>query len=196
MCPIPTHGVSTPEYGAISYSSFNIDPPICLKLRQGDASVLPNMSTDTDADDTTQVAIACQGGGSHTVFTAGVLKRLFQEAEQHPSTYDFVALSGTSGGAVCAAAAWYGLLADGECRAIETLDAIWKGMAATSAVDRATNDWLVKTMSSQHRVDWRFRRVPMPYLWPSWVATNFFERFAPTLTSTRSMISLRRRTRI
>lgn len=103
------------------------------------------MSTETDVDDTTRVAIACQGGGSHTVFTAGVLKRLFREVEQHPSTYEFVALSGTSGGAVCAAAAWYGLLAGGERRAIETLDAVWGEMAATSAVDRATNDWLVRS---------------------------------------------------
>ena len=103
------------------------------------------MSTDTDNDETTQVAIACQGGGSHTAFTAGVLKRLFLEAEQHPSRYEFVALSGTSGGAVCAAAAWYGLLADGERHAIETLEAIWEDMAAHSVVDRATNDWLVRS---------------------------------------------------
>lgn len=103
------------------------------------------MSTEINTDDTTQVAIACQGGGSHTVFTAGVLKRLFQEVEQHPSRYNFVALSGTSGGAVCAAAAWYGLLADGERRAIETLDAVWEEMAAKSPVDRASNDWLVRS---------------------------------------------------
>lgn len=118
------------------------------------------MSADTEADDTTQVAIACQGGGSHTVFTAGVLKRLFHEAEQHPSTYDFVALSGTSGGAVCAAAAWYGLLADGERRAIETLDAIWEGMAAKSAVDRATNDWLVKSHEFSARSGLAFQTSP------------------------------------
>jgi NTE family protein len=28
-----------------------------------------------------KVAIACQGGGSHTAFTAGVLKRLLKESD-------------------------------------------------------------------------------------------------------------------
>jgi NTE family protein len=44
-----------------------------------------------------RIAIACQGGGSHTAFTAGALKRLVSDER-----YEFVALSGTSGGAVCA----------------------------------------------------------------------------------------------
>jgi NTE family protein len=30
-------------------------------------------------DETKRVAIACQGGGSHTAFTAGVLKTLLKE---------------------------------------------------------------------------------------------------------------------
>ena len=46
-----------------------------------------------------RVAIACQGGGSHTAFTAGVLSRLF-EADV-TSKYKIVGLSGTSGGAIC-----------------------------------------------------------------------------------------------
>ena len=51
-----------------------------------------------------RVAIACQGGGSHTAFTAGVLKRLFDSDDI--ARYDVVGLSGTSGGAVCALLAW------------------------------------------------------------------------------------------
>ena len=47
-----------------------------------------------------RVAIACQGGGSHTAFTAGVLRRLFDSDDI--ARYDVVGLSGTSGGAVCA----------------------------------------------------------------------------------------------
>src|SRR5512133_1126041 len=43
------------------------------------------------------VAIACQGGGSHTAFTGGVLQRLLVDGNHR-----VVALSGTSGGAVCA----------------------------------------------------------------------------------------------
>lgn len=55
-----------------------------------------------------KLAIACQGGGSHTAFTAGVLRELL--ARGIPSRYQLVALSGTSGGAICATAVWYGLL--------------------------------------------------------------------------------------
>ncbi len=47
-----------------------------------------------------RVAIACQGGGSHTAFTAGVLQRLLDGPEI--DEYDVVGFSGTSGGAVCA----------------------------------------------------------------------------------------------
>ena len=43
----------------------------------------------------TNVAIACQGGGSHTAFTAGVLRTLLPELAD--SDYRLVGLSGTSG---------------------------------------------------------------------------------------------------
>ena len=55
----------------------------------------------------TKIAIACQGGGSHTAFTAGVLQHLL--AEHVHEKYDLVGLTGTSGGAICATAVWYGL---------------------------------------------------------------------------------------
>ena len=55
-----------------------------------------------------KIAIACQGGGSQTAFTAGVLSAFFDE-EIHLKK-QIVSLSGTSGGAVCASLAWYGLL--------------------------------------------------------------------------------------
>ena len=41
-----------------------------------------------------RVAIACQGGGSHTAFTAGALGHLL---EHLPGSYQVVGLSGTSG---------------------------------------------------------------------------------------------------
>lgn len=56
----------------------------------------------------TKLAIACQGGGRHTAFTAGVLKKLLELGI--PKSYKLIALSGTSGGGICAAAVWYGLL--------------------------------------------------------------------------------------
>lgn len=46
-----------------------------------------------------KIAIACQGGGSGTAFTAGVLKALF-ENKIHDK-FEIVSLSGTSGGAIC-----------------------------------------------------------------------------------------------
>ena len=60
---------------------------------------------------TRRVAIACQGGGSHTAFTAGTLKKRLVERHER---YDFVAFNGTSGGAVCALLAWYALIEHGK----------------------------------------------------------------------------------
>ena len=75
----------------------------------------------------TRVAVACQGGGSHTAFTAGVLKRLLTSTQ-----HEFVAFSGTSGGAIDALLAWYGLLQDGPEGAGDRLEAFWEDIAATS----------------------------------------------------------------
>ncbi len=47
-----------------------------------------------DDDTVTRAGIACQGGGSHTAFTAGVLARLLEEDDV---AFDLVGLGGTSG---------------------------------------------------------------------------------------------------
>jgi len=88
----------------------------------------------------TKVAIACQGGGSHTAFTAGVLKELLREWDDE---YELVGISGTSGGAFNALAAWYGLVTADEDRAIELLDAIWEDLSASSFSDRFMNNFVV-----------------------------------------------------
>ena len=62
----------------------------------------------TTKETKTKIAIACQGGGSQTAFTAGVLSAFF-ERNIHIDK-QIVSLSGTSGGAVCASLAWFGLL--------------------------------------------------------------------------------------
>jgi NTE family protein len=86
-----------------------------------------------------RVAIACQGGGSHTAFTAGVLKRLLSE-----DRYAVVALSGTSGGAICAFLAWYALVRNGGAKmAAELLDSFWRDTSASEPYDRLVNDWVV-----------------------------------------------------
>jgi NTE family protein len=53
-----------------------------------------------------KVAVACQGGGSQTAFTAGVLKALVDSGVGRD--IEVVSISGTSGGAVCATLLWFG----------------------------------------------------------------------------------------
>lgn len=90
----------------------------------------------------TRVAIGCQGGGSHTAFTAGALQTLLQDL---PPDHEIVALSGTSGGALCATTAWYGLAAEGPDEAATRLGGLWEDLAADSLVERTINDTLVWT---------------------------------------------------
>ena len=87
------------------------------------------------AADRPQVAIACQGGGSHTAFTAGVLQRLLSEPDPD---YDIVGFSGTSGGAICALLAWYGRVHPEEDPRTLLRD-FWAEMAASNPFDRAAN---------------------------------------------------------
>jgi NTE family protein len=94
---------------------------------------------------TRRVAIACQGGGSHTAFTAGALKKLFKEKGSEGHDYEIVALSGTSGGSICALLAWYGLLMNDTDKAVELLDSFWKENSAISFHDSILNDWLLQT---------------------------------------------------
>jgi NTE family protein len=88
----------------------------------------------------TNVAVACQGGGSHTAFTAGVLKGLLREWDDD---HELVGISGTSGGAFNALATWYGLVTADADAAIDLLDAVWTDLAADDAADRLANGWLV-----------------------------------------------------
>ncbi|WP_254830635.1 patatin-like phospholipase family protein [Haloglomus salinum] len=91
-------------------------------------------------DEGPSVAIACQGGGSHTAFTAGVLRGLLRNWNDEDT---LVGLSGTSGGAVNAVTAWYGLTTEGSGRACDLLDAVWADIAAASPMERWTNDSFV-----------------------------------------------------
>jgi len=92
-----------------------------------------------------RVAIACQGGGSHTAFTAGVLRKLLQEKAQAKHNFEIVALSGTSGGAICALLAWYGLLTHDIDKAVSLLDSFWKANSTHAPWDKFLNKWLLQT---------------------------------------------------
>jgi len=88
------------------------------------------------SDDPTRVAVACQGGGSHTAFTAGVLRRLL--AEPDPD-YELTAFTGTSGGALCALVAWYGLRTGDAATARRSLSAFWNDIETRGPVDSLVN---------------------------------------------------------
>jgi len=78
-----------------------------------------------------RIAIACQGGGSQCAFVAGALATMFA-ADVH-RRFRIVGLSGTSGGAITAALAWFGLLeqAHGDERSIEDrILACWSDLSA------------------------------------------------------------------
>ena len=91
-----------------------------------------------------RVAIACQGGGSHAAFVAGVLGRLL--GPDLYNRFDLVALSGTSGGAVCASLAWAGLVAGGADTsgdAVRRLRGFWNDLEVHDLLDAWTNFWSV-----------------------------------------------------
>jgi len=96
------------------------------------------------------VAIACQGGGSHTAFTAGVLKKLLRTEEL--KRYEVVGLSGTSGGAVCALLAWHNLLRGDGAGAAEALDDFWRDNSATAPHEQIVNHWVVWASNLQNFV--------------------------------------------
>ena len=83
-----------------------------------------------------RVAIACQGGGSHTAFTAGVLQGLMASL---PDDVDVIALTGTSGGAICAALAWEGFVRNDKKLAIKKLQQFWESMSAREPRDQLVN---------------------------------------------------------
>jgi NTE family protein len=116
-----------------------------------------------------RVAIACQGGGSHTAFTAGVLQGLLTNL---PGDVEVVALSGTSGGAICATLAWEGILRRDMPLAIRKLQAFWDATAARDPWDAAMNQILITVQSLR---DMMVLPEVSPYQFPPWGADRFRE---------------------
>ena len=89
----------------------------------------------------TKIAIACQGGGAETAFTAGALHALFEAGIDRE--FELVSLGGTSGGAVCASLIWYAMHA-GEQPVWERLLDFWtQSNRPLSLQERYFNEWLV-----------------------------------------------------
>ena len=70
------------------------------------------------------INLALQGGGSHGAFTWGVLERFLEDER-----IEFEGISGTSSGAINAAAFAYGLATNGRVGARETLRKLWERVA-------------------------------------------------------------------
>lgn len=126
-----------------------------------------------------RIAIACQGGGSQTAFTAGVLHALFEQDIQ--KDFDIVSLSGTSGGAVCASLVWYALKKN-EKPVWERLLGFWKDNTPHSDDEWLFNDWVVKWLRAVNAGSWPTLQLsptsPMAQMAMSFATQRHREHFA------------------
>jgi NTE family protein len=90
-----------------------------------------------------KIAIACQGGGSQTAFTAGALKALFDNKVQ--DYFNIVSLSGTSGGAICAFFIWYALK-KGDSVVWKRMIDFWEDNSARTPQEKLFNDSAIKSL--------------------------------------------------
>lgn len=121
------------------------------------------------------IAIACQGGGSHAAFCAGALRTLLPKIEADGST--LVGISGTSGGAICALLAWYGWLKGGAAEAQRMLDAFWASNSTTNFAEAAWNDAAV-AWSRALPFEVQFSPNRWPFNWDSYFLTSVWPSMA------------------
>lgn len=94
-----------------------------------------------------KIAIACQGGGSQTAFTAGVLKAFFDHKVQ--DKYEIVSLSGTSGGGICAFFAWLALhLGHDTC---DELIEFWRDNCAQTSQEKFINRLMIAWVNAVNK---------------------------------------------
>src|SRR5580692_7545896 len=108
-------------------------------------------------DNPKKVAIACQGGGTHAAFAAGVLTELLIDMENRKK-FDLVGLSGTSAGGLCAMMAGYGLMpkksrngSGSVTEAIQTLTKFWNGFAASTDAEKMHNAFCMSVLRMQEQ---------------------------------------------
>ncbi|MCW5735323.1 MAG: patatin-like phospholipase family protein [Enhydrobacter sp.] len=90
-----------------------------------------------------KIAIACQGGGSQTAFTAGALKALCEA--KLGEEFEVVSISGTSGGALCATLLWYSYM-KGEYPLWKRMMAFWNENTAQGPIEHAINHFIVDSI--------------------------------------------------
>ena len=136
---------------------------------------------DPESHGHSRVAIACQGGGSHTAFSSGVLQELLkylQDKDLQDDVKDddveddveIVALSGTSGGAICATLAWDGLVRGDYGHSIKQLKEFWESTAASDPWDAMIDLAMMYGMAMREVI-----AVPeiSPYNLPTWGEEQF-----------------------
>jgi NTE family protein len=106
-----------------------------------------------------------------------------------PDDVEIVALSGTSGGAICATIAWDGFLRGDKKHAASQLESFWQTMAAQEPWDQLVNQALASVI--------RMREISVlpevsPYHMPTWAE----ERFRATLCKHLDFEELRRLARL
>jgi predicted acylesterase/phospholipase RssA len=121
------------------------------------------------------IAIACQGGGSHAAYSAGVLQGLLPLLDEKDEELRLVGISGTSGGAICALLAWYGWLTAGPAIAARKLENFWHSNCAMLPGEKLWNESTI-TMLETMSFDIKFSPYDPPLreteeaitrLWPS-----------------------------
>jgi predicted acylesterase/phospholipase RssA len=140
------------------------------------------------------IAIACQGGGSHAAFTAGALPVLLPQfsnaaiagsgGKHSPMRKDadeallLTGMSGTSGGAISALLGWFGFLTGGAELSRTLLDGFWSSNCAQRPGERLFNQSTLR-MADMLTVDLKFS----PYLFPLNDIETASTRTWPMMTS-------------
>jgi NTE family protein len=125
----------------------------------------PGTTMQTNGHGTKTINLALQGGGSHGAFTWGVLDRLLDE--QH---LIIEGISGTSAGAMNAAALAQGWTRGGRAGAKASLDQFWRHTAELarfnpirrSLIDRILGRWNLDHSPGIGVLEW-FQRLLSPY---------------------------------
>ena len=125
--------------------------------------------------ETQQIAIACQGGGSHAAYTGGVLPVLLAGFDNLAlaraggaggtgAGTALVAISGTSGGAISALLGWYGFITGGADNAGRRLDAFWQANSALGLAESVVNRTGRALADASAMGGWDIKGSP--YAWP------------------------------